>query len=108
MKARSVGAFLTRNARLFFFVIAIVGMLVVGWRLDAPRHLHAALTWVDELGFWGPAVYVALYIAVCVFMIPGSGRRSERPRAPSGRSTSSGCSRRFSRPFASRSSRVAL
>lgn len=45
---------------------------MLGYVFNAPGYLQQALTWVDSLGFWGPAVFVGLYIAVCVFVIPGS------------------------------------
>ncbi len=72
MSEKNKQSFFKRNARLLVFVVAIAAMLGIGWWLEAPRHLQTALTWVDGLGFWGPVVYVGLYIAICVFMIPGS------------------------------------
>lgn len=52
--------------------VAIVVLLVTGYLLEAPRYLQEALQWVDGLGIWGPVVFVAMYIAVCVLVIPGS------------------------------------
>mgnify|MGYP000104496962 CR=1 FL=1 len=34
--------------------------------------LSNALNWVDQLGPTGPAIFILLYIAACVFFIPGS------------------------------------
>lgn len=34
--------------------------------------LANALNWVDQLGPTGPAIFILLYVAACVFFIPGS------------------------------------
>jgi len=50
----------------------IVALVAIAYLLEAPGHLQNALTWVDGLGIWAPVVFVAMYIAVCVLVIPGS------------------------------------
>ena len=34
--------------------------------------LKQALDWIDELGPWGPVIFIALYIVATVLFIPGS------------------------------------
>ncbi len=62
----------TGNIRVALVLTAIVALFVAGYLLEAPRHLQAALTWVDDLGALGPIVYIGMYILVCVLVIPGS------------------------------------
>lgn len=52
--------------------LLITAIILAAVVLDAGAHLRDALNWIDTIGFWGPFVYSALYIAVCVFLIPGS------------------------------------
>ncbi|TVQ37023.1 MAG: TVP38/TMEM64 family protein [Spirochaetaceae bacterium] len=72
MESRTISGVLLKNARLLLFGGAVALLLMLGWALDAPRHLHSALLWVDGLGLWGPVVYVLIYILICVLLIPGS------------------------------------
>lgn len=72
MQTGKTGTTLTKNVRVVLFVAAVILILLLGWALDAARHLQNALFWVDSLGLWGPVVYVGIYILVCIFMIPGS------------------------------------
>ncbi|MFW6387878.1 MAG: TVP38/TMEM64 family protein [bacterium] len=60
------------NLKAIAAAIAILVLLVVGYLLDAPTYLRQALTWVDGLGLWAPVVFVGMYVAVCVLVIPGS------------------------------------
>ncbi len=60
------------RGRMLLVILAAVGLVAAGWLLDAPRYLRDALLWVDGLGIWGPVVFVAIYVAICVLVIPGS------------------------------------
>jgi uncharacterized membrane protein YdjX (TVP38/TMEM64 family) len=52
---------------------AIVAVLVVGGKyLNLQEHLNNALVWIKDLGPAGMGVFALLYIAACVFFIPGS------------------------------------
>jgi uncharacterized membrane protein YdjX (TVP38/TMEM64 family) len=50
-------------------VAAIVWAVVF---LDVRAFLAQALEWVSQLGFWGPVVFVLVYIASTVLFLPGS------------------------------------
>ena len=60
------------TARVMAAVAALGALFVAGYYLDAPQYLHHVLVWVDGLGVCGALVFIGLYIAVCVFVIPGS------------------------------------
>ena len=51
---------------------------VVAAALGAARYFHvqellrSALAWIDGLGAWGAALFVALYVVACVLLLPGS------------------------------------
>jgi uncharacterized membrane protein YdjX (TVP38/TMEM64 family) len=47
-------------------------MVVAGHHLDTPALLRAALDWIRDLGPWGPAISVLIYIATTVMLLPGS------------------------------------
>jgi uncharacterized membrane protein YdjX (TVP38/TMEM64 family) len=52
-------------------VVAAVALLVVLGR-QAGAYVPRFAGWVDTLGFWGPAVFVAGYAAAVVAFVPGS------------------------------------
>lgn len=66
-EARAAG-----RARLALWVLALVGILLVGRALDAPALAARALGWVRDLGPWGPALFALLYVAAAVLLIPGA------------------------------------
>lgn len=51
---------------------AILLMLVLATVLGIGQRLSDLRTWIQELGPWGPVVFVALYAAAVVAAIPGS------------------------------------
>jgi len=53
-------------------VVVIVVLLAAGKYLNAQERLREALAWIEGLGAWGPAIFIALYILACVLLIPGS------------------------------------
>lgn len=54
-------------------ILAAIGLLiVVGKAVDAPARLRDALEWVQQLGWIGVGVFVALYVLACVLFLPGS------------------------------------
>jgi uncharacterized membrane protein YdjX (TVP38/TMEM64 family) len=55
-------------ARAAGLALPIVGGILLG-RMVSPW-LPGFATWVHSLGFWGPVVFVAAYVAVVVLMLP--------------------------------------
>jgi uncharacterized membrane protein YdjX (TVP38/TMEM64 family) len=59
------GSWLLLVVALVALIVLVRGQNIGGWLQDA-------LTWVRGLGWWGPVIFVLLYIAACVLLIPGS------------------------------------
>jgi len=60
------------RAKVALWVAAALAVVVAARYLDAPALLRAALDWIRNLGPWGPAVFVLLYVAATVLLLPGS------------------------------------
>ncbi|MEW6335582.1 MAG: TVP38/TMEM64 family protein, partial [Thermodesulfobacteriota bacterium] len=53
-------------------LVAIVAGLVLAARVfDLQQGFREALAWIDDAGPIGPLVFFGLYVAACVFMLPG-------------------------------------
>ena len=52
--------------------VVLLVALAGGRALDAPALLRAALERIHDLGPWGPAIFVALYVAATVLFVPAS------------------------------------
>ncbi|MBZ0257299.1 TVP38/TMEM64 family protein [bacterium] len=60
---------------LFKPVLLLTAVIFGAWALKAlgaGAWLESAQSWIESLGFWGPVVYVLLYIAATVACFPGS------------------------------------
>ena len=53
-------------------VVTMVAVIAIGRAVDAPARLRDALQWVDQLGWLGVGIFIALYVLACIFFIPGS------------------------------------
>lgn len=53
-------------------IAAVVACAIAAVVFDARGWLEQVLAWIARLGWWGPAVFVALYVAATVMMLPGS------------------------------------
>lgn len=51
---------------------ALVGMLLLARTFELGDQLAALRSWIDELGPWGPVVFLLLYVTAVVAAIPGS------------------------------------
>jgi uncharacterized membrane protein YdjX (TVP38/TMEM64 family) len=49
-----------------------IGALLALWYFPLQDLLRSALAWIDGLGLLGALLFVALYVAACVFFVPGS------------------------------------
>jgi uncharacterized membrane protein YdjX (TVP38/TMEM64 family) len=65
-----------QKARFIFKLLLII--LVISLVLAGTKYFHLqellkkVLSWVADLGVWGPFFYIVIYILACVFLIPGS------------------------------------
>lgn len=53
-------------------ITAAVALIAVGKLVDAPALLGGIMEWIDQTGWLGIFVFIAIYIAACVFFVPGS------------------------------------
>ena len=54
-------------------VVLVVFLLLAGIKyFHVQEQLKKVLSWVADLGPWGPLIYIFIYILACVFFIPGS------------------------------------
>jgi len=54
-------------------VVLVVFLLLAGIKyFHVQELLKKVLSWVADLGPWGPLIYILIYILACVFFIPGS------------------------------------
>lgn len=60
------------KAKWVLLGLALLGIVVLSRIVDLPGILRAAMEWIAGLGFLGAALFVALYVAACVFFLPGS------------------------------------
>jgi len=64
------------KARFMFkllLIILFVFLLLAGIKyFHVQELLKKVLSWVADLGPWGPLIYILIYILACVFFIPGS------------------------------------
>lgn len=50
----------------------VLGLLVAAQYVNIPKAFRDALAWIDAAGPAGPLVFFGIYVAACVFMLPGS------------------------------------
>jgi uncharacterized membrane protein YdjX (TVP38/TMEM64 family) len=61
----------SRSRRRLALAVAALVLVVVGVRtLGAPSWLPGALAWLEGSGPWGPALFVLLYVAATVLLLP--------------------------------------
>src|ERR1700688_1961104 len=60
------------RARLGLWAGLAIAVIVIARYLGAVELLRATLEWTKSLGPLGPIVFIAIYVAACVFFIPGS------------------------------------
>jgi hypothetical protein len=58
--------------KIVLVAAAVIALFVLGRALDAQAWLAAALKWIRGIGVWAPLIFVLLYVAACVLLLPGS------------------------------------
>lgn len=58
--------------KVIIVAAVLVGLLLGARYFNLPQVFRDALAWVDAAGPLGPLVFFGLYVAACVFMLPGS------------------------------------
>lgn len=53
-------------------ILVVAALVALAKYFNAPQLLKQALVWIETLGFWGPIVFILIYVAATVFFLPGS------------------------------------
>lgn len=59
-------------ARLAAAALALIAFVVLVRALPISAWLESVRHWIDSLGFWGPAAFVAVYVVAVLLFFPGS------------------------------------
>jgi uncharacterized membrane protein YdjX (TVP38/TMEM64 family) len=52
-------------------LLAVTSLLLITYFLDIQELFQVALTWISDLGPWGPVFFIVLYILATVLFLPG-------------------------------------
>lgn len=58
--------------KLAILASAVVGLVILSQFYDIPGAISGVMEWIENQGAVGAVVFILLYIAACVFMLPGS------------------------------------
>ncbi len=58
--------------KTLFIAAIVIGVFVAAKHLNLQQVFKDSLSWIDRAGPVGPLVFFVLYVAACVFMLPGS------------------------------------
>ena len=58
--------------RPLLWIAAVVPLAAAAGLLDMERGLRDSLAWIEGLGLWGPAAFIALYMAATLLSLPGA------------------------------------
>jgi uncharacterized membrane protein YdjX (TVP38/TMEM64 family) len=62
----------SRRAKAVALGVAVALLIAAGFLLPVKEGAGRLLTWVEELGAWGPVIVILAYIAACLLFLPGS------------------------------------
>ena len=63
---------ITKVIKIIMVLLVIAALAVAADVFDFEQGFRDTLTWISGLGSLGPLIFIALYIAACVLMLPGS------------------------------------
>ena len=66
------GRHIKKLIKLIIILLVIAALVVAADVFNFEQGFRDVMTWISGLGSLGPAIFIALYIAACVFMLPGS------------------------------------
>ena len=49
--------------------LVVWGLAATGAGAQVREWLQAALAWIEGLGFWGPLIFIVLYVVAAIFMV---------------------------------------
>ena len=66
------GRHTTKVIKIIIILAVIAALMVAAQLLNLKQGFRDMLAWISGLGSLGPLVFIALYILVCVLLLPGS------------------------------------
>jgi len=60
------------RGRALILLVAVVALFALGRVLPLDAYVALLRTWIADLGAWGPAAFVTIYVAATVLALPGS------------------------------------
>ncbi len=70
--SRESGKHLSKVIKIVVVLVVIAALVAAATLFDLKQGFRDTLAWISGLGMWGPVIFVALYIVVCVLLLPGS------------------------------------
>lgn len=58
--------------RLAIAAIALAALIMLAKQFNVQALLIGLLDWIENLGVWGPIIFIGLYIVATIFFLPGS------------------------------------
>jgi uncharacterized membrane protein YdjX (TVP38/TMEM64 family) len=66
------GRYITKAIKIIIILVVIAGLVAAAKVFDLKQGFRDTLAWISSLGPLGPLIFIALYIVVCVLLLPGS------------------------------------
>ena len=58
--------------KLLLAILVVFALLAGAKYFHVQELLKEVLSWIADLGVWGPLIFIIIYILACIFLIPGS------------------------------------
>lgn len=71
-KLEQTGKRIRPYLKLIIPLILAGGLFAAGRFMDLNHHLHGIQKWIWQFGSWGPIVFVAIYVAAMLVLLPGT------------------------------------
>ncbi|MEA5418974.1 TVP38/TMEM64 family protein [Spirulina sp. CCNP1310] len=72
MTSKSSQSLTVKIAKILGIILAVIAVIILGKQLNVQQYFLQFLDQIEQLGIWGPVVFILLYIAATVFFLPGS------------------------------------
>ncbi len=70
--SRDNGKRITKVIKIIIILLVIAALVTAAKVFDLKQGFRDVLVWISGLGPLGPLIFIALYIVVCILMLPGS------------------------------------
>jgi len=69
---KRLGAWVDDHKKILLPALLVAALFVAGRLLDMNAYLQAIQKWMWQFGSWGPIVFVGLYVAAMLVLLPGT------------------------------------